>query len=211
MRLSYILFLFAVFSVVIPLITSIFYIRLLNIDMKILAALMLITTMVEGISFYLVKTELNYFWLQHIYTPLECICWMGIFFSWLRDKKIRTIITILCTGFILYCILNMLGHDNLKTTNDLPATLACLLFVGLCCFTLIYFQRKNKGLASIGYYYWIIAGLLLASAGSLAFFAFYRGMFSYPLYITHLVLNVISYGLYTIGIIWLGRRTSSGV
>jgi hypothetical protein len=102
-------------------------------------------------------------------------------------------------AFFLLAIWDIFVVRELGRTNDFTASIACALFIGLTSYTLIGFERRMARSSFRDYRSWFLIGLLVYSAGNLAYFLFFRHVISYYLWAGHNALNILANVIYTIG------------
>lgn len=204
----FLLYLCSAFFVLIPLLIGIFLFRRLGTDLRLLILLFLIVAMVEGYTFYLVEKHMNAYWIYHLYTPIEYSLLATIFSFWQKKAWIRRILRISIPIFVLICIWDYLVFRNLNDLNYFTASFAFALYVGITSFTLLYLQTENPQSIIRDCRFWISAGLLIYSAGGLAYFSFHKTIVSELLvgiWVIHSILNITSYILYSVGILCQAR------
>jgi hypothetical protein len=176
--------------------------------MKFLTLLFALSFVEGAYSTYCVVIGNKFYWTQHVYTMIEYPLWIAIFYQWLIYPRIRRILLYSTAVFLIICVWDMLIPTHIETINSLGASLACVVYVALSSYALIDLQRNYKGSGERDYRYLILAALLINSAGSLCYFSFFQFFYSWTIYILFLYLNIGTTVLFTIGMIWLGRRPS---
>jgi hypothetical protein len=176
--------------------------------MRLLAGLFGMSLAIGLYTIYGLKFGVKVYWSQHIYTMIEYPLWILIFLQWIRYRLLRLGLIISIPIFIALCIWDILDSSLMATINSYTASLASIAYVALASFELVDLQKFYKGSRELDYRYWILGALLINSAGGLAYFSFFPFFYSWTIYLMFLYLNIFTTILFTIGMIWLGRRHS---
>jgi hypothetical protein len=208
MTFKWLIIFIGTFSCAIPLIVGLFYIRRTNIEMKIFISLFAFTFLLSCYTYTFYKLGLKYYWAQHIYTPVEYTLWMIIYSRWIENRIIRRIVIFSIPVFLLVCAWDVMDVAHIDTINSLTASLACILYVAASSYILIAHQSKFYGSNENDYRQWFLAGSLFYSSGGLAYFSFFNLFSAWAIYTIFQLLNVVSYILYSKGLICMGRRRS---
>jgi hypothetical protein len=196
------------FSTVIPCVIGLYYYRGAKNEMKIFIFLFTFTFLLSCLTYTLYRMGLKFFWAQHIYTPVEYVSWMIIFYRWIGNPHIKRLVILSIPIFLAICVWDMFDSAHIDTINSLTASVACVVYVAVSSYTLIAFQRKFYGADEKDYRQWFLAGLLIYSAGGLCYFSFFNMFNAWAIYTIFQLLNVASYILYSIGLICMERRRS---
>jgi hypothetical protein len=202
----YYLYLVSAFSALVPLTVGIYNARRLKFEIKLLVILFAIAIMVEGSAFYLFRHNANANWILHFYVPIEYIFIIVVFSFWQTNLKFTKMLRISIPFFLALAIYDIFDSKRLLLFDNLTPSVACVLYVGIASYTLISIERSDHGLLLGDYRFWFASGLLIFSAGSLAYFAFFPAFDSYAIWAIFLILNISSYLIYTVGIICQVRR-----
>jgi hypothetical protein len=187
---------------------GLYYRKCPKIEMKFLTMLFALSFIEGAYSTYCAAMGYKFYWTQHVYTMIEYPLWIAIFYQWLIYPALRRVFLYSMAVFLIICAGDMLIPGHIETINSLGASLACVVYVALASYTLIDLQNNYKGSEEMDYRYLILAALLINSAGSLCYFSFFQFFYSWTIYILFLYLNIGTTVLFTIGMIWLGRRYS---
>jgi hypothetical protein len=201
-RFYYIL---STFSSAIPLITGFFYFAKLKLDLKIFLGLLFFATVFGTVAFFLVEKGYNAYWLMHVYVPIEFSLFVIIFSLWQERQLFRKFMAAIIPLFLGLCVYDVLDTVRLQHNVNLTESVACIILAGISSLTLIDIEKKAKTIIIGDYRFWISSGLLIYSAGSLAYFAFFPSYSSIVIFVIYTSLNILSYLIYTIGIICQGR------
>jgi hypothetical protein len=172
-----------------------------------LAWLIVVTWLVESIGLYLMNQDQNSNALFHVYQPVEYALLCG-YYRPLFPPAIRRLITGSAVGFGIFCVANVIWLQPLQTPNSNAFMLEAVLLVGWSVYYL-YLLLQQDELPSLWVIpeFWISTGLLFFYGGAF----FLMGLLNYlmttnvalasRLYIINHLLNIILYGLYSVGIL----------
>lgn len=195
-------------SVLIPLITGLILYSKLSPILKLLIFLFFIIAAVEGYTFYLSMNDRNPYWVYHIYMPIEYTIIAAIFSSWQRKPWARKIIRLSILLFVILCFWDISGGGDLNDLNAFTASVAYSLYVGISAYTLVNLNHGSVQSLTYDCRFWIGTALLIYSAGALAYFSFHDMIvanYLIGIWAVHLILNIIAYMLYSVGIICEAR------
>jgi hypothetical protein len=215
--------LIAVIFTAMPMLAGLICYRKLSNELKLLALLFLLIFMVEAYSFYLNFAMGSNQWLFHFYNPIEFTIFLSVFKAWHKDIRIKDTIKWLIPAFILLCLVNDLfwgsqvifylnGNfllDRWVDYNFLPPEIAGILYAALAAFTLFRLFNDDKGDILHQPVFWISAGLLLYSSGTIMYFVFnelIRIEKIVMIWIIYNIINLIANQLYAIGFITYYRN-----
>ncbi len=204
----YLLMVLIVASAFVPAITGLLLFRRLNPDLRLLLLLTAIAAMVEGYTFYLAMNSRNPYWVHHIYMPIEYAIFAIVLSSWQRNNRAKKLFRLSIPPFVILCLWDIFGGGNLKDLNALTASIAYTLYVGMSAYTLVNLDYENIRSTLSDYRIWIGTGLLVYSAGGLAYFSFHETIvanYLIQIWVIHGVLNILSYLMYSVGFIHQAR------
>ncbi len=199
----FLLTVFSVCSVLIPLATGLILFSRLTLELKLLLFLFFIVAIVEGYTFYLFMNHRNPYWVHHIYVPIEYTIIATIFSFWQRKSWAKKIIRLSILPFLVLCVWDISGGGDLKAFNAFPISVAYTLYVGISAYTLVNLNHGSDKSVARDCRFWIGTALLIYSAGALAYFSFHDMIvdnYLIGIWAAHLVLNIIAYMLYSVGI-----------
>jgi hypothetical protein len=192
-------------SAVFPVAAGIFNFRQTRFDTRLILALLTLVLMIDCYGLFFASRQMGANWIHHFYSPLEYAVFAAVISTWQAEKMARKFILLSIVFFSLLSIWDIFVSADLKHTNDFTASVACAFFVGMTSYTLIGIDRQQAGRLFSDYRFWIMVGLLIYSAGNLAYFAFFRNFISYYLWAGHNLLNILANICYAIGFLCLGR------
>jgi len=199
----------AVVSSAAPLGTGIFTFRRLSADMRLLVLLFLLTTLVEGITFYQALTGVNSHWLHFIYTPISYGLLVYVFSGWQANDKVKWGSLASIPIFLAICVWNIVIQHRLDTINDFTQSLANVILVLFASYTFLWLLAEDLGSIYRDYRFWISAAVLIYSAGSLGYFVMHNIISSERIVVAwyfHIVLNILANLTYSVGLLCQYRR-----
>jgi hypothetical protein len=200
----------AVFSFGIPLVTGAINFGRLDRQMRLLLLLVVIIGTTESMTFYFSEIlHRDYHWIHHIYLPIEYAILTLIFSSWIRHPLISRLLRFSIPFFWVFSIFNSFLLQNLKDLNSYSITLSLIVYTVMSLYVLFQIMSEDTGHVIKNHIFWISSGLLIFSAGDLAYFAFYsliRTHYLIAIWATHTILNIAMLIFYSIGFICQGRK-----
>ena len=209
MKPEIILLYIAALSFIAPLTVGAINFKRLNREIRLLFFLMVIVAIVNITTLYLSQVKIEYHWIHHIYTPIEYILLATIFSYWARQKVIKKILIISIPGLVAFSIYNSLFLQNLSELNSNAITLTQVLYSLITSYTLYVLMTEDYGRIYRNHVFWIASGLLIFSAGDLAYFAFYpmvRSNLLVAIWAIHAIFNIVVHVFYLIGILCQARQ-----
>ncbi len=188
-------------SASLPVIAGVVHFRRLRFDIKLLLILFAVVLITDSISLYCAARGIGMNWLHHIYSPLEYAIFGVVISTWQVRRFEKKAILFSIVAFALLCAWDIFGVGDWEHTNDFTASVSCGLFVGMTSYTLVGIERRHAGPIYRDYRFWMLIGLMVYSAGNIAFFAFFRHIVSYYLWAGHNALNIMANVCYTVGIL----------
>ena len=172
--------------------------------MRVLLLWFVIVAMVGGLVFYLALQQQEIYWVFHLYAPIEYTLVAWVFSHWHQSARFKNVVLSSIPIFLLVCAWNLSDTRNLTSLDDLTASVAHTLFIGISSCVLLDLQRQHVKSIVKDYRFWVSSGLLLYSSGSLAYFALNDALVINPVVLIwgiHAVLNIVAYSMYSVGFI----------
>jgi hypothetical protein len=195
----------SVVSVAIPISLGIYGYPRLRIEMKLLMILFLFAAAVDGYTFYTFYHTLHkaqYQWAHHLYTPIEFGLLALVFSYWQPRRWLQNVMRVSIPVFAFVCVIILLSEGNVNDLSEIAQALACMLYVPISLSILYDMQRLDPEGIFRDFRFWIASGLLLYSAGSLAYFALHSLIARHHLvqvWFIYGTLNVVANILYGVG------------
>lgn len=199
---------FSVFSAYIPIVCCLIKFKTLNIPLRVLLFYLLCSAINEAIGLKLGGAA-YYFILQNVYTILECLSLITIFYILFGTKFSRRIIFVSAIGFIAITITQLVYRGNYLELNYKIIILESCLMMALALayyFKLIFELLSKIPRTKENYFVFINAGILIYFASTFVFSLFGPYMANCPVHIftslwcLNLFGNIVYHTLLTIGI-----------
>ncbi|WP_282079933.1 hypothetical protein [Aquimarina algiphila] len=195
-----------------PLLISIFRFRRFNFVQKRLLLLVLITVLVEIISWILWYKLINNMPLYHFFTIIQFLLIVNIYRTVLSKMFSKLFFIIISIGFVIFAIINTLFFQNLTTFNSNVTTLLGLIviFFALSYFYALLKEVKYRTLES-NPMFWINSGFLIYFSSNLILFYMNNTLFkgvteaSLILWGLHAIVNIVLTIFYTIAL-WVNPK-----
>ncbi len=209
MKPEIILLYIATLSFIAPLTAGAINFKRLNRETRLLFFLMAIVGIVNITTLYLSEIKMEYHWVHHIYTPIEYTILAAMFSYWVRHKVIKKILIISIPGIVAFSTCNSLFLQSLTDLNEYAIILTQVFYSLITSYTLYVLMAEDSGGIYRNHIFWIASGLLIFSAGDLAYFAFYpivKGNLLVAIWAIHAILNIVVNVFYLIGILCQARQ-----
>ena len=196
----------AIGSTAIPIFAGVFRLFRLKTEMALLLCLLTLMLNFELYSLSLYLNGKNPYWLQHVYSPIEYIFVIVIFSFWIDNARFRKMLFISIPVFILLAVVTVMTFESLDISNGFMASISCIAYIVVSLLVIHNIFTTKNGLVYKNYKFWVSAGFLLYSSGSILYFSFYDFLASYHLWLFHNICNVLANIIFTIGFLCLPRR-----
>jgi len=178
--------------------------------MKLLLLLIAAIGITESITFYFSQIlRRDYHWVHHIYLPIEYTVLTIIFSSWIKNLLYTKLLRFSIPFFWAFSIFNSFLLQNLNELNSYPITLSLIIYTVMSLYILFQIMSEDTGHIIKNHIFWISSGLLIFSAGDLAYFAFYsliKAHYLIAIWAIHTIFNIVMHIFYSVGFICQGRR-----
>lgn len=199
-----------VFSFLFPLIPGLTYFKRLDRQMRLLVFLMVAVGITETTAYYLYHVlDRDFHWVHHVYFPVEYIFFALIFSKWIKRNLYSKFVLYTIPAVVIFAIYNSLFLQSLSQLNSYAITLGLICYTIITLYVLYQIMTEDLGKILKNHIFWVSTGLLVFSAGDLAYFAFYPLVTQHYLiaiWSIHAILNIIVHIFYAIGIICQGRK-----
>ncbi|UCE65348.1 MAG: hypothetical protein JSU85_10785 [Candidatus Zixiibacteriota bacterium] len=178
--------------------------------MKLLLLLIVIIGITESIAFYFSEIlHRDYHWVHHLYLPIEYTIITLIFSSWIKNALYAKLLRNSIPFFWAFSILNSFFLQNLNELNSYPITLSLIVYTVISLYVLFQIMSEDTGHIIKNHIFWISSGLLIFSAGDLAYFAFYsliRTHYLIAIWAVHAIFNIVMHIFYSVGFVCQGGK-----
>ncbi|WP_271782565.1 hypothetical protein [Aquimarina algiphila] len=200
------------FIVIVPLLLSIYKIKVLNKIQVNLVYLLIVILIVEFISNILWYKQINNLPVYHFYTVIEFLLIINVYRFELSKVFSKLFFIIISIGFVIFAIINTLFFQNLTTFNSNVTTLLGLIviFFALSYFYALLKEVKYRTLES-NPMFWINSGFLIYFSSNLILFYMNNTLFkgvteaSLILWGLHAIVNIVLTIFYTIAL-WVNPK-----
>jgi len=200
----------SVISFLIPLIPGIGYFKRLDRQMKLLVFLMMAEGITELTTYYLVQIlERGFHWVHHLYFPVEYAIFALIFSRWIKSRIYSQLVLYSIFVILIFAVFNSLFLQSLNQLNSYVITMGLIFYTGFTLYVLYQIMNEDMGRILKNNKFWVATGLLIFSAGDLAYFAFYplvNQHYLIAIWAIHAILNITVHIFYSVGIICQGRK-----
>ncbi|WP_271765526.1 hypothetical protein [Aquimarina algiphila] len=195
-----------------PLVVSIFKFRVFNYLQKRLFSLVILTCLVEIVSWILWYKKINNLPVYHFYTIIEFLLIVNIYKNELNKVFAKHFFVFLSICFTVFAIINTLFFQSLKTFNSNVTTVMGLIviFFALSYFYALLKEVKYRTLES-NPMFWINSGFLIYFSSNLILFYMNNTLFkgvteaSLILWGLHAIVNIVLTIFYTIAL-WVNPK-----
>lgn len=199
-----------ILSILFPLISGIRYFALLDRQMKLLVLLVIAIAITEASTFYLAEIlKTGYHWVHHVYFPVEYTIIALIFSGWVKNNLFSKSILYSIPVVFIISIYNSLFLQSLNQLNSYAITLGLICYTIMTLYVLYQVMTEDLGKILKNHIFWVSTGLLIFSAGDLAYFAFnplVTEHYLIAIWAIHVIFNITVHIFYFIGIICQGRK-----
>lgn len=171
----------------------------LNLEMRLLFWLFVAAAIEELVLVVLARTGHQNSWTSLIYAAIEYSIFGLVFSRWIVNSIIRNALIISIPLFIITEIIALFAASNMAITSFFVFSLSSVFYVLYSSYMLIQLQKEDYGDLFESYKFWVTAGLLFYSAGSIVFYVITIFMVNKIAYFLFLAVNGISYGIYSKG------------
>ena len=172
--------------------------------MKFMAALFIVTALVEGFTFHQAMNGRALHWMHHLYTPIAYALLALALSKWQANKVVRQGLLVSIPFFAVMCVWNIAAGARIDSLNDTTQSLANIVFVLVSALTLLNLLHRDLGTIHKEYRFWIASAVLIYSAGSLSYFVLHNIISSEHFVIAwyfHIGINIAANTIYTVGVL----------
>lgn len=193
-------------SLLVPVIIGVYGYRRLRPEMKLLLGLFAFALFIDILSYFVASAGRSNNWLHYLYFPVECAIIALIFTRWQTNSLARKLIVFAAAFIILFHVISAIFLVDIRYLNSYAMTLLCLFYAVLSSYSLYELQRDDIGTLFEDYRFWVSAALFLYSGAELVYFAFNNIFLKSGLWYAHILVNIVTYAIFTVGFICNIRR-----
>jgi len=212
-KIDYILGFLYYFSLSVPLIVGLFFIRAIPPKMKVFFILIVLAFVNETAALIMTMNRVNNYLLYQAYFFLEFFMWAVLFLQWYQSPLIRRGIIAGFIGFGAFWLYINLFVGSDSNLSNLALILESLFLLMLSGYTLLALFYNTKSDIRHDYRFWIIAGLMLNFAGNSFIYSSLRFIINQAqtLWRIHWIINSIVNVFYAMGFMSLDWEKSFGL
>jgi len=144
--------------------------------LRILEWLIIVSFLVEGLQWALASYNIHNLWTSHFYTLIEIIFVFLMYSSWMKKRQSRLMLSLCLSAFIVFWIVGKFTFEPLSLVDGWTAAVSKILQITFSVFILVDIVRESDLVWTSDSRFWVVAGIIIYSAGSLFFYALYNMM-----------------------------------
>jgi hypothetical protein len=150
--------------------------RILPRPLRILVWLIVFNVGETAIEWTLASFSIHNLWISHINTLVEFFFMVLLFSSWVKQKRIRLVLLVCFMTFIVLWITSKFSFEPFTHIDGWTATLSKILQVVFSIVLLLDVVKEVEIIWTNDPRFWVAAGIIIYSAGSLFMFALFNKM-----------------------------------
>ncbi len=170
---------------------------------RVLTVLLLLTAFTEILETWLFLHKANNLWLSHIYTLMECVCFLVIFYLWKSRILHKRTMVFIGIGFTILWVISKFSFEPIFRDDTYTSASAKIIEISMAIWILFDVLKDTYSVMKNDERAWISSGIIIYSAGTLILFASLTVMplgLVKSLWIINWVLSIIATLLYARGI-----------
>lgn len=196
-------------SIIVANLLSVYLLKKIDKQFKIITAYLLFTLIIQIIAYYLYTKATNNLFLFHIHTPIEFACVVTIIASQIKVNLMPVISKIIILAFLIFSVFSAFKLESIEIFNSIPRSVAGISIIVFCIIYFYYLFNDNTEVNLLKHpYFWLIGAWLIYFSGTLYLYIFANlsdTKYTFP--IIHSVLNIFLNLVYTY-VLWLGSKKS---
>jgi len=179
--------------------------RTLQRPLRILEWLIIFTILEVGLQWALSYFGIHNLWTSHFFTLIEMVFVVLLFSSWMKNRRNRMMLSLCLFMFIIFWIVSKFTFEPLSLVDGWTAAISKILQITFSTFLLVDVVKESDMNWTDDPRLWIIAGIIIYSAGSIFIFALFNKMLQISpdrlkiIWFLNWTLIIISNLLYTRG------------
>lgn len=206
----------AAFASIVPALIGLLRIKTLMPGLKLVLALFLVNVFSIGLQLALNLRGQNNLWISHIYGFIELVTLIFVFSTWISRVDMRRFMRGAIVVYAALWVASMIFLERFDQSPFYAALMARILFTGTSIYTLHSLSNESKVIIYRDPRFWIAAGMLIASTGSLMFYALRSVIEKLPreglevAYSIHWIIIILANMFYTTGFLCKAQPQNSG-
>ncbi|HTP79487.1 MAG TPA: hypothetical protein VMM57_03675 [Bacteroidota bacterium] len=188
-----------IYSSLLPVIVAFLRLRSLNRDLKTFTGLITVYSISVFLQLYLGRASINNLWVAHFYNLIEFNTLAILFSDWVDGDWSKAVMRLSIVLFSFFWLLSKVFLERIDEPSVYTSTIAKLVLGLMSIYLLLGFAKETESLIIEDPRFWITASVLIASAGSITFFAL-RGVIAklppeqlYRAYAIHWMILLITH------------------
>jgi hypothetical protein len=179
--------------------------RTLPRPLRILEWLIIFAILEVGVQWALSYCGIHNLWTSHFFTLIEMVFVVLMFSSWMKNRRNRMMLSLCLFVFIIFWIVSKFTFEPLSLVDGWTAAISKILQITFSTFLLVDVVKESDINWTDDPRLWIIAGIIIYSAGSIFIFALFNKMLQISpdrlkiIWFLNWTLIIISNLLYTRG------------
>jgi hypothetical protein len=175
MKLPVLFYIAMLFEIVTALVGGFRY-RNLPRPLRILEWLLIINIAEVGVQWIVASLHYHNLWTSHFYTFIEFFLLVLIYSSWVKSDRNRLMLWLCLSGFIIFWIVSKFTFEPLSRLDGWTAAISKILQITFSIFLIMDVVKESDIVWRDDPRLWVIAGIIIYSAGSIFIFALFNRM-----------------------------------
>ncbi len=150
--------------------------RNLSHPLKILEWLIIVSILEAGLQWILASYNIRNLWTSHFYTLIEIAFLVFIYSSWTKKREYRLMLWLCLSAFIVLWVVSKFTFEPLSLLDGWTAAVSKVLQITFSAMILVDIVKESDVVWTSDSRFWVVAGIIIYSAGSLFFSALYNVM-----------------------------------
>jgi hypothetical protein len=153
-----------------------FYYKSLPNPLKLLTWLLGIIFLESIASFILALLNIHNLWLSHVNTIIEFVLLVAIYFLWMKSRYVRSLMFICLIAFCVIWIISKFTFESFSQVDGWTTAISKIFQIVFSAFMLVEVIKEDEIIWMNDQRFWVAAGVIIYSAGSLFMFALFNEM-----------------------------------
>lgn len=167
------------FSLLVEIVTALvggFRYRNLPCPLRILEWLIIISLLEVGLQWTMASYNIRNLWTSHFYTLIEIVFVVLMYSSWMKKRQNRFMLSLCLSAFVVFWIISKFTYEPLSLLDGWTAAISKVLQITFSAYMLVDIVKESDIVWTSDSRFWVGAGIIIYSAGSLFFSALYNMM-----------------------------------
>ena len=171
-----VLFYISLLVVIVTVLVGGVHYKYLSRPLRILEWLIVINILEVGVQWILISLHVHNLWTMHYFTIIELAFIVLMYSSWIKQRYSRLILFFVLAGFSILWIVSKFTFEPLSIADDGTATISKILQIIFSTYLLLIVVKESNIIWTDDPRLWIAAGVIIYSAGTLFWVAFFNKM-----------------------------------